>query len=208
MFYHKMIPVWENTRRINKLLEFRELVVKYFSDLNYDYRGDPELTEESQKNRQKINLMLQEVDLLVKASGKSPVITYTPPPAIGGYIQNINIIHNIFNLSFYQITPINVLDMIDVARGIYLKDRVNSIIRTFNPFFWISFPYKWLVSLPIKLLENAGFNVNKIQSSFFGKILKLISEILTIFLTYLTIIQILGYYSAIDSIKYFLNNIF
>jgi len=205
---YKQIIFIENDKRTKTLNKFRDLVENYFRRTEYDYNRDPILDSEGEELRKEINHLLSDVDFIVNASGTSTVIRYTPPPAIGGYIQDVNLLRNIFNLHLYQITPINVLDMIDVSLGVYQADRKNSIIRAINPFFWLYRIYKWIVKLPFMLLADAGFNSSKIEGSLAGKIFKLLYEIFLLFVAVLTALQILGYFDLIVNMKNLIDSIF
>lgn len=207
MNFHSDTTIFECQKRIDKLTEFRSLVVSYFSNLKLDYSGDPVPTDEQMKIRSKINFVLKEMNLTIMASGVNPVIQYSPPPMIGGYIQNINIIQNIFNLTQYRIPPVIVVDKIEESLGVYENERTASLIRTINPFYWTSKVIKRIISIPFSLLESAGFNTENIEQSFLGKTYKFVSELILFGVAILTGLQILGYSGALEEIKKTLDNL-
>lgn len=108
-------------------------------------------------------------------------MTYTPPPAIGGCIQNIDLIDNLFNLQNYDIEVQTLIDIIDRALGIYERDLKNSIIRTLNLFFWLEKSLELISSLPFYLLGSVGFNRLRLETSDIGKLVKFIIKLITIF---------------------------
>ncbi|MCH8907849.1 MAG: hypothetical protein IH840_12235, partial [Candidatus Heimdallarchaeota archaeon] len=62
-------------------------------------------SEEARRARVKTNRLLDECRSIIVLAGVSPIITYTPPPAIGGYVQRIDIFTNLFNLHNFEISP-------------------------------------------------------------------------------------------------------
>lgn len=208
MQYYKHITIFECLKRIEKLNKFKELVVSYFNDLDYDLSGDPIADNNQMVIRSKINLVINDINYVILNSGVNPNIQYTPPAMIGGYIQNINLVKNIFVLQTYRIAPVFLLDKVEESIGIYKSEQKAALIRTFNPFFWIFQLIRWLISLPIILFKNAGFNTEKFESSNVGKLYKLLSEIFLIFATFLTVLQILGFQDLIEMISLFFSSIF
>lgn len=145
----------------------------------------------AKKARVKINRNMAEAYRVIVLSGVNPRLTYTPPPAIGGYVQNIDVIHNIFKLDHYSIPPDPIFDFIDRAIGIYEKNHTKSIVRTFNPFFWISELLIYIARLPFKLIGRIGFDQEKAEQSLIGRILKGILYMITLLASLLTILHLL-----------------
>ena len=56
--------------------------------------------------RQRINLTSNQAHRIIAAAGIATTITWTPPPAVGGYVQRIEVFSNLFGLDRYQISPI------------------------------------------------------------------------------------------------------
>src|SRR5699024_5865324 len=138
MSYYKKILVWENNRRINKLIEFQGLVVEYFNNSRVEWMADERNEEEPARiARYKINRMMDEAHEIILYSGINPSITWSPPPAVGGYVRNIDLIQNVFNLHGFQIGVREVLDFIERSIGIYERNHSASLIRTLNPLFYI-----------------------------------------------------------------------
>lgn len=168
---------WECRRRLDQLIEFRKLAVEYFSNLQYaDWmsRGSPpRLNEISQRARSQINLMMHDLVDSFDLMGVSHTITYTPPPIIGGYIRNIDVIGNIFDLWQFEVPSSHVFDSTDRAIGVYQREGVRLRKKILNPFYWLGLLVVWFLRLPFRFLTAAGFNGAKIEGSMFGKLVKL-----------------------------------
>ena len=93
MRHYTKILIWENRKRLNKLIGFRELIFEYFNnDRN---------TVAAHVARNKINRFMNEVHSIVVQSGTNPVLTWRAPPTAGGYSVRVDLIANIFNLDDY-----------------------------------------------------------------------------------------------------------
>jgi hypothetical protein len=199
MNYYKKIPIWENRRRIDFLIKFRNLVVNYFNNVTYEQWGLGVVeNEEAKKARTEINMSLHKAHFTTIAAGVNPSVFYTPPPAIGGITGDINVLLNIFHLHYYTINPQEALDIIDRAIGTYEDDRINSIIRIFNPFFWLDLLLDYIVSLPFKILGKFGLNQEKIEDSALGKIIKGILYLILVVAAFLEILDKLGFLASFN----------
>lgn len=194
MRFFNEILIWENKRRVQKLLEFRSDVVEYFSNSKYEWMNrDRVENDKSQAARQKLNRALEYTHDVLICSGTGTRIRYTPPAAIGGYIQDLDLVENIFNLQNYQISPNNLLDIIDRAIGIYESDQSSAVIRVLNPFFYLEIFLDWISMVPFKLLAKLGFNQVKAQESFIGKIFKGLVYLITALASILTVLQLIDH---------------
>ena len=178
---YKSLPIWENLKRQKELNDYKESIDKYFNLVEFDqYSRSLIDSEESKKIRTLINKHDGFIQTYLISAGMSPNVTHTPPPAIGGYIQNINMVENLFNLFNFDIEPQILVDTIDKAIGIYERDFIPSVIRTVNPLFWLGIILESIASIPFYLLGSVGFNRNKIEGSIFGKITKWLIKIVTL----------------------------
>lgn len=196
-FYNK-IPVWENKNRLKLLYEFRELVDTYFNSVEVDYMSvnpsaDLIENETARQVRIEINRILGEVREVLHSAGIRPVIRYTPPSMIGGYIQHIDITLNMFNLRYYNIPYNKLIDIIDIAIGKYSRDSKRSWMRTFNPIYWSCCIFDYIARLPFVLLGRIGFDSDKAESSIIGRLIKGILYLIVVFAALLTILYYLGY---------------
>jgi len=196
-FYNK-IPVWENKKRLKLLYEFRELVDTYFNSVEVDYMSvnpsaDLIENETAQQVRIEINRILGEVREVLHSAGIRPIIRYTPPSMIGGYIQHIDITLNMFNLRYYNIPYNKLIDIIDIAIGKYSRDSKRAWMRTFNPIYWSGCIFDYIARLPFVLLGRIGFDSDKAESSIIGRLIKGILYLIVVFAALLTILYYLGY---------------
>lgn len=149
-------------------MEFHALVVEYF----FSKDAPPD-------TRNNINVRLAQAHRYVRDTGVPFVLTHYPAPAIGGYVKNVDVIQNIFHLRSSSIPPQHITDVIEQAIGVYDDDRQAALFRTFNPFFWIWKTLSAISRIPFTLLENAGLHGKKLEESFLGKLVKLMTEIVT-----------------------------
>jgi hypothetical protein len=168
---------WECKRRLALLREFRALASDYFANIEYadwmDIGGEPTVNEKSQKARNQINDMMHDAQLSFDLLGLPHTLLYTPPPMVGGYRQNVDVIGNIFDLWQFQMGRQGVFDSTDRAIGAYERERRTLLRKSFNPFYWLGMLIAWVLRLPFKLIGAAGFDAGKIEQSMVGKLLKL-----------------------------------
>jgi hypothetical protein len=132
------------------------------------------MNETSQKARHEMNQMMDDVVMSFDLRGVVHYVRYTPPPMIGGYIQNVDVLANIFGLSGFEISPQTVFDCLDRAIGAYELERRRLFRQCFNPLYWVGVLFVWLLRLPFRLLGAAGFDATRAEESALGKSLKLI----------------------------------
>jgi len=195
MKQYKKIPIWENLRRTNFLIEFSNLVVEYINKDKFvgDDSSSPKY-EEVQKIRKKINLKSNEARSIILSSGITLGITQTEPSAIGGRAFHYDLINDIFFLleqPFFDYRAIT--DCLERSIGIYEADKTNAFWRTRNPFYWLISILEFIISIPFKILGYAGLDQEKIESSFLGKLIKAIFYLITVFAALLIILEKLGF---------------
>lgn len=213
MRYYNKISYWENKRRLERLYEFRALVNTYADNSELNWKTDSRIeSKKAADARVEINRGIAEFHSIIVLSGLKPVMTYTPPAAIGGYVQRVDLIINFFNLGNFEIGMKEVLDWVDRSIGVYENDKKRAYIRTFNPLFWFGLLLDYVVAIPFSLLAKAGFNRTKIEDSFIGRIAKfvlyvfaLLASLLGIIASLLTIVQALGY---LDTLKDVLREVY
>lgn len=177
---YKKITFWQNISYRKYLNEYQSQVKKYFGLIDYDYSRNIIDNEGSRKIRTYLNRQNELLQKIFLGVGLSPNVIHTPPPAIGGLMQRINLIDNLFNLQNYDIEPQELIDFIDQIYGVYERDFLNSIIRTLNPFYWLGRVLEIIASVPFYLLGQIGFNQHKLESSLTGQVIKLLIKILSI----------------------------
>lgn len=193
--------IWENLRRLNEIVSFKNLVTQYFNNAQYSWQADGLIeNDKAIESRTKINLVIDKVHTFIKEAGVSPSIYYAPPPAVGGLKGSIDLVANIFTFHRLQITPQDLLDVIERAIGVYSNDKRNSLLRTINPLFWIHTILEILISLPLRLLGLIGFDRVKIENSLISKIYKLVTETVLIIAAILSILERIGYLERLKSL--------
>ena len=160
--------------------------------------------EGAREARVKINRIMDETHDIILYSGINPTLTWTPPPAVGGYVRNVDLIQNIFNLHGYRIGANEVLDFIDRAIGVYETNHRSSFIRAFNPFFYIGLVFDAIADLPFIAIGKLGFNREKAESSVMGRLIKGVLYLITVIAALLTILQLLDY---LEPVKKFVHEL-
>ena len=152
---------WECKRRLALLREFRLRAVDYFENIEYAgwmAGGAPRpMNEAAQKARHDMNRMLGEVLISLSRLTVPHVVSYQPPPRLGGYPQNVDVILNIFSLWEFQIGPERIFDTVDRAIGAYERECEKLFRRLFNPLYWMGMLVVQFLRIPSKL-RGAGEN--------------------------------------------------
>lgn len=177
--HYNKILVWENKRRLNKLIEFRQLVLEYFNNINVGLFADQRIENQAaQVARTRINRIMAEVHSIILHSGTIPILTVDPPPAVGGYRTDVDLIDNIFNLDRFYIGEgihrecNDILNFIDRAIGIYESNHESALVRMFNPFFYLGLVFDAISDLPFMAIGKLGFNRQKAEASAIGRLVK------------------------------------
>ena len=91
MRHYTKILIWENKRRLNKLIEFRDFILTYFNNSRVEWIMDPRIEEvAAQEARFNINLSMKEAHSIILQSGITTILRWTQPPAVGRYSANID----------------------------------------------------------------------------------------------------------------------
>ena len=142
--HYKDIHFLENRARLKLLAHFRSLAKTYFDNsiLNM-MSGSYNEKKEARDAKEAINLILKNVYAVISHAEIKTYTASTPSVSVKGHGNNINLILNIFNLGRNDIEPDIAIDYIDRAIVVYKANRVASLIRVINPFFWISVAFKY-----------------------------------------------------------------
>lgn len=207
MVKYKKLTIFQNLKRKNTLNNFIRLIRDYYTSVNHV--GFIEIETQENKTslscRTQINMIINNVHKYVIDAGQNPVMIWTPPPIVGGYVMNIDIIVNVFDLNRYQISLAKLQDVIQRSFASYHDTTILSIINTINPFYYFGYSIKWIVSLPFSLLIDIGFSRSKVEDSNVVKIIKAVGELIGWLSSLLIILQILGW---LDKLKILVPNIF
>ena len=100
---------------------------------------------------------------IIAAAGVSQLITWTPPPAVGGYVQQIHVFPNLFELDRFQIPHDHAVDFIERAIGVYQSDRPAAFRRTINHLWWLFRGLLWFARIPFVFLGAVGFDAARAE---------------------------------------------
>lgn len=173
------LSFWQNISKRRHLRKYQSQVERYFQLIDYSYDRNIIDNPESKEIRRYLNNQSELIQIILIDAGLSPNVIHTPAPAIGGLAQRINLVDNLFNLQNYDIESQALIDFIDQAYGVYERDFFKSIIRTINPLYWGGRVLEMIASSPFYLLGQIGFNQYRLETSLFGRIIKLIIKIVS-----------------------------
>ena len=204
MRHYTRILVWENKRRLNKLREFRSLMIRYFNNSRVGFGGGRVEESAAKEARREINRLRKEIHSIIISSEINPLFSWTPPSAVGGDEMEIDLIDDIFDLDQFDIGPNNVLGLIDRAIGEYDSNRKSAFVRTLNPFFYLGRVLDTISDLPFIIVGIFGFNRQKIRASTIGKLVKGMLYLIIIVAAVLTVLHLLDF---LEPIKQFLHKL-
>ncbi len=193
MRYYNKILIWENKRRLNKLREFRSLMIRYFNNSRIGFGGGRVEESAAKEAKRDLNRLREEIHSIILNSEMDPSFSWTRPAAAGGDDIEIDLIENLFNLDQFDIGPSNVLGIIDKTIGQHDSNRKSAFIRTLNPFFYIGVALDTISDLPFIFVGLFGFNRKKIRTSAIGRPIKAILYLTTIIAALLAILHFSGF---------------
>ncbi len=160
--YNKLTIV-RNRHRARDLHLFRKLVETYFERAEYYADGLPVDWEGAQSARSQINRMLPRVIQVVHAAGLgAPTATTTDP---GPTVGEVEVLHNIFSGRYADGAGQEILDVIDMALGVYEDSRLIALARTVNPFHYAVTALAFvLVSLPRRIFTVLGLQPRRLRA--------------------------------------------
>lgn len=137
--HYKDITFGENRGRLKVLNEFRELVIIYFDNSTLNMMNGSHVEKQEAKDaRAAINLIMKKAYTIIRLADINPSAASMPSIAMGGQGRNMDLILNIFNLGRNNISPNAAIEYIEKAIDVYKSNRLDSLIRTINPFFWMT----------------------------------------------------------------------
>ena len=204
MRYHTRILIWENRRRLNKLRDFRSLVIRYFNNSRVNLGGGRVEESAAKEARREINRLKDEIHSIILNSDINPSFSWTRPAAAGGGETEIDLIDDIFDLDQFDIGPNNVLGLIDRAIGEYDSNHKSAFIRTIDPFFYLGRVLDTITDLPFIIIGIFGFNRQKIRASAVGRLVKGILYLIIIVAAVLAVLHLLDF---LEPIKQFVHKL-
>ena len=198
---YKNIPLWEHARRCRVLAEFRNDVISYFNNSSAQGIGASRTEKiEAVQARQRINRTVLQAQRIIEAAGISSTITWTAPAVVGGYVRQVDLISNLFELDGFHVPANTAVDLIERALGFYQDDRTAAKIRTFNLLWWLFRGLLWLARIPFIFLGAMGFDAARAEGSALGKFFKAIFSLLFASSALLTILNLMGWLPAVKSL--------
>ena len=153
---HDQLTFIRNRHRARELRLFRELVETYFvrserdvNDVQMDWEG-------AQAARSRINQMLPRVMQIVRAAGVGGslrgAMTTDPGPSLG----RVEVLLRIFSTGYGDGLEQEILDVIDMALGVYEGDRFMALARTVNPLHYAAMILGFLARAPRRFFTSIG----------------------------------------------------
>jgi len=193
MKFYNYIHYWSNKYRLEKLRYFRELLLEYKSNISFSFLSLGGVSENNNaiELHVKINNILIEVDQIILAAGVSETLNNK---ILGDYDVVLNVFNFNDNESLFKGNYPALMDTVERAIGVYISDKKKSILRSFNPFFWLGYILECVVALPFKFVGMLfGFDSAKAETSPIGKLIKGLESIILILAAILAIMHYLGY---------------
>lgn len=154
--YDKLTIV-RNRQRARDLRIFRDVVDVYFERVEYDDEDLPLDWEGAQAARSQINRMLPRMIQVVEATGLGASPSHGTDPGLG--IGNVEALRQIFSSRQAQRGGQDILDVLDMALGIYEDTRYAALARTFNPLHYAGTALAYVARLPRNIARALGFRL-------------------------------------------------
>lgn len=150
---HYQLTIFRSQHRVRELREFRDTVEAYFAQSEPDPTGLPVDWEAAQATRARINRMLPRILQIARAAGLGSEGTPTDP---GLPLVRVDVLQRIFAARYADGTDQEVLDVLDMALGVYESGRAAALLRTVNPLHYAATAFSWLMGLPRRALAALG----------------------------------------------------
>jgi len=148
------LTILRNRHRVRDLQVFRSRVRAYCEQFEYDADGLPVDWEGVQAARAEINRMLPRIVQIVQAAdfgGPSGVASPHNPAG-----RAVEILQGIFSARYAHRAYQEVLDVTDMAIGVYEANRFAALLRTVNPFHYLGAALGFVAGLPRRALVAIG----------------------------------------------------
>lgn len=112
---------------------------------------------------------------LSRRSGLNLSVTSVPAPAVGGVVFNQDILLAIISDGTHGgIERQMIIDSINQIIGQLKEKEEGEWRQLINPFYWLKVVFIFVLRLPAELIKLAGFNVEKFEEHFWGKLFQLL----------------------------------
>lgn len=152
MIPYDRLTYFRNRSRVRDLRLFRQLLESYFEaeDGAEDHHGD---WATARATRSRINQMLPRVMEIVSAAGLD---ASADPAGRRPLVADASILRNIFGARYADGTAQPILDLIDMATGVYESTQYVTLVRTVNPVYYAARTLSWVLGLPRRALTGMG----------------------------------------------------
>jgi hypothetical protein len=166
---YRKIAIWENKERIKDLSFFRDLYLEGLFDsvklLVSPATGKPFTAEErrSELNRRipAVKQMVALADILAFRDWITNRKDDAPIP--------VDVLEQFWYLEKLRISFRAPSDVVDEAIGQYQSDQRRSLVRTFNPFYWLGRLIDWLIDEAFNVVALFGGNPQTARNSSIGR---------------------------------------
>ncbi|MFN0178558.1 MAG: hypothetical protein ACKVZ0_07125 [Gemmatimonadales bacterium] len=153
---HDQLTIVRNLHRARELREFRDLVETYFERAERDPDGVPVDWDGARAARSRINQMLPRVIQIVRAAGiagSTGTGTLTDP---GLALGRVEVLQRIFDGRQEDGLAQEIVDLLDMALGVYEGGRFPALLRTINPLHHAATALGFVASGPRRALAAMG----------------------------------------------------
>jgi hypothetical protein len=153
---HDRLTIIRNRHRARELRLFRDLVEAYFVRSERDVNDVPMDWEGAQAARSRINQMLPRVIQVVRAAGLWEGAAVAPTTDPGVVLGRVEVLQRIFNARYGDGLDQEIIDVLDMAIGVYDGGRFQAMARTFNPLHYAGTALAFLARVPRRVLAALG----------------------------------------------------
>ncbi|MHB1329168.1 MAG: hypothetical protein ACYC2K_13310 [Gemmatimonadales bacterium] len=153
---HDQLTIIRNRHRAGELRLFRDLVERYFAQSDCDENGAPLDWEGALSARSRINQMLPRMVQVIRAAGLTGSTGTSGATDPGVPLGRVEVLQQIFSARYTDGLDQEILDVIDMAIGVYEGDRYMALIRTFNPLHYAATALGFVARLPRRMLAGLG----------------------------------------------------
>src|SRR4026209_327475 len=153
---HDQLTLVRNLHRSRELRLFRDLVEIYFIRFERGANDVPMDWEGAQAARSRINQMLPRVIQMVRAAGLGGPVGSAATTDPGLALGRVEVIQRIFSARYVDGLDQEILDILDMALGVYEDGRLMAAVRTINPLHYAATALSFLARLPRRVLAVLG----------------------------------------------------
>jgi len=155
---HDQLTIIRNRHRARELRLFRELVETYFERSERDVNDLPMDWEGAQAARSRINQMLQRVMQIVRAAGVGGSAATAANTDPGVAVGRVEVLQRIFIARSGDGLDQEILDVLDMALGVYEGGKYIALGRTINPLYYAATFLAFVARVPRRILAALGLS--------------------------------------------------